>query len=176
MRTGKQCRERWYNHLSPSINKSTWTESEIQIVFDLQKVYGNHWSRISQHLQGRTDNAVKNLYYSSIRKSQRNSVKAKGRKKANKIVKEKAQTDRKVKKFRRELEIANDDEEMTEVLLSLSKARAGKEERAKESVSGSFLEQPQVSYQEYFVFPNYFETNFACADLGLNPWNCQWSY
>ena len=27
-RTGKQCRERWHNHLDPHINKSPWTESE----------------------------------------------------------------------------------------------------------------------------------------------------
>lgn len=24
-RTGKQCRERWYNHLNPSVNKKPWT-------------------------------------------------------------------------------------------------------------------------------------------------------
>ena len=27
-RTGKQCRERWYNHLSPTVNKQPWTQQE----------------------------------------------------------------------------------------------------------------------------------------------------
>ena len=27
-RSGKQCRERWYNHLDPSVKKSKWTEEE----------------------------------------------------------------------------------------------------------------------------------------------------
>lgn len=157
MRTGKQCRERWYNHLSPDINKSTWSESEIRMVFDLQEVYGNHWSQISHHLQGRTDNAVKNLYYSSIRKTLRKSAKAKGLKKVKKLENKKVQTVRKAEKPRHELEIVNDDEDMTEVLLSLSKAKAGTKEKAKESVSGIFFKQPQASYQDHFVFPNYFE-------------------
>ena len=28
-RTGKQCRERWLNHLDPSINKGPWTPDEV---------------------------------------------------------------------------------------------------------------------------------------------------
>lgn len=27
-RTGKQCRERWYNHLDPKVLKSSWSELE----------------------------------------------------------------------------------------------------------------------------------------------------
>jgi hypothetical protein len=27
-RTGKQCRERWFNHLDPKINKNPWSEEE----------------------------------------------------------------------------------------------------------------------------------------------------
>lgn len=36
-RLGKQCRERWYNHLSPDINKAPWSVMEdrliVQVVF-----------------------------------------------------------------------------------------------------------------------------------------------
>jgi hypothetical protein len=32
-REGKQCRERWHNHLSPSIKKSAWTEAEQWVLF-----------------------------------------------------------------------------------------------------------------------------------------------
>ncbi len=38
-RSGKQCRERWHNHLDPNINKDTWTDEEginNSIVFNLQ--------------------------------------------------------------------------------------------------------------------------------------------
>jgi hypothetical protein len=27
-RIGKQCRERWHNHLNPDINKEEWSETE----------------------------------------------------------------------------------------------------------------------------------------------------
>jgi myb proto-oncogene protein len=33
-RTGKQCRERWHNHLDPSIKKSVWTREEDKILID----------------------------------------------------------------------------------------------------------------------------------------------
>ena len=32
-RSGKQCRERWHNHLDPNINKSPWTDKEELIIF-----------------------------------------------------------------------------------------------------------------------------------------------
>ena len=31
-RTGKQCRERWHNHLSPVVDKQDWTEDEDRII------------------------------------------------------------------------------------------------------------------------------------------------
>ena len=31
-RIGKQCRERWCNHLSPYINKSSWSEEEFPLL------------------------------------------------------------------------------------------------------------------------------------------------
>ena len=40
-RTGKQCRERWHNHLDPSIAKERWTEEENEIVIDAHRVRGN---------------------------------------------------------------------------------------------------------------------------------------
>ena len=32
-RIGKQCRERWHNHLNPKINKNIWGEEEEWILF-----------------------------------------------------------------------------------------------------------------------------------------------
>jgi hypothetical protein len=37
-RSGKQCRERWHNHLDPHINKSNWTEEEERVMSEAHKV------------------------------------------------------------------------------------------------------------------------------------------
>ena len=70
-RTGKQCRERWHNHLNPEIKKETWTEEEENNIFELQKQLGNKWSEIATHMPGRTDNSIKNCFYSAIRRNLR---------------------------------------------------------------------------------------------------------
>jgi len=67
-RIGKQCRERWHNHLDPDINKGEWTPEEDKIVFEAQAYFGNRWSEIARLLPGRTENAVKNRFNSSARK------------------------------------------------------------------------------------------------------------
>lgn len=59
-RSGKQCRERWFNHLSPAINKGEWTEEEDRIIREMRKVVGNQWSLMRKYLVGRSDNAIKN--------------------------------------------------------------------------------------------------------------------
>lgn len=75
-RNGKQCRERWYNHLDPAVNKGEWTlevhiipiclhypedsnelkllvdtymivlSQEDRVLFTMQREIGNHWAKV----------------------------------------------------------------------------------------------------------------------------------
>lgn len=67
-RAGKQCRERWHNHLCPNVVKSDWTEDEQWKLFLSHKLNGNKWTQISVVLQGRSDNSIKNHWNSKMRR------------------------------------------------------------------------------------------------------------
>mmetsp|Transcript_18709 Transcript_18709/g.33894 ORF Transcript_18709/g.33894 Transcript_18709/m.33894 type:complete len:296 (-) Transcript_18709:216-1103(-) len=71
VRQGKQCRERWFNHLNPTLRKGNWRASEDIYILKKQVELGNRWSEIAKGMEGRTENSVKNRWKCMIKKAKR---------------------------------------------------------------------------------------------------------
>lgn len=65
-RIRKQCRERWFNQLDPSIKRDKWTIEEDIKVVELHLKQGLKWCQIAKQLTGRTDNSIKNRYNANL--------------------------------------------------------------------------------------------------------------
>lgn len=61
------------------MQKETWTEEEEKLLVEAHKKYGNRWAEIARHIQGRSENSIKN-HWNATKRSQ--NAKRKSKKKA----------------------------------------------------------------------------------------------
>lgn len=78
LRCGKSCRLRWINYLRPDLKRGNFTDEEEEAIIRLHGLLGNKWSKIAACLPGRTDNEIKNVWNTHLKKkvAQREKKKA----------------------------------------------------------------------------------------------------
>ncbi|XP_010493887.1 PREDICTED: myb-related protein Myb4-like [Camelina sativa] len=68
MRCGKSCRLRWINYLRPDVKRGNFSKEEEDAIIHYHQTLGNKWSKIASFLPGRTDNEIKNIWNTHLKK------------------------------------------------------------------------------------------------------------
>ena len=67
-RNGKQCREHWNNSLNQNIKKGEWSSEEDLYIMVFYNKLNKSWKKMIPLFKSRTENAIKNRFYSQLRK------------------------------------------------------------------------------------------------------------
>ena len=69
-RNAKQCRERYINYVRFDQEKPkivSWNREDDMLLFEKFLEIGPKWVEISHHMEGRSENSLKNRFYGSLR-------------------------------------------------------------------------------------------------------------
>jgi hypothetical protein len=67
-KSGRQIEKRWVTKHDPKFIHRHWTLSEDEMIMALYRQFGGKWVKIGKHLPGRHSDAIKNRYYSVLRR------------------------------------------------------------------------------------------------------------
>ena len=84
-RNGKQCREHWFNNLNSQIIKGNWTDEEDFLIMHFYKKYNGSWIKMIPIFKSRSENSIKNRFYSELRKIASKAIKTGNREYSCKI-------------------------------------------------------------------------------------------
>ena len=84
-RTGKQCREHWKNCLNPDLIKGNWTYEEDLLIMVFYLKCNGSWKEMIHLFNNRTENSIKNRFYSQLRKIASNDSENTSKKRSSKI-------------------------------------------------------------------------------------------
>lgn len=84
-RSGKQCREHWNNSLNPEVKKGLWNAEEDFLIMFFYKKFNGSWKKISPLFNQRTENSIKNRFFSQLRKIASIHIQSKEKKFSSKI-------------------------------------------------------------------------------------------
>lgn len=66
-RNARQVRDRYTYYLSKNVNNGPWSAAEDRTLVDCYNQFGPRWARIATFLDARSENGVKNRWYSMLR-------------------------------------------------------------------------------------------------------------
>ena len=70
-RNSRQCNQHWNISLRPNLMVGNWTTKEIFLILVFYKKYNGSWKKMTPIFKSRTENSIKNIFYSQIRKISR---------------------------------------------------------------------------------------------------------